>query len=129
MSITFLGIDEIHRIHQDQIARYGGALGVRDEGLLTSAIAQPSASFAGTYLHPTIQEMAAAYLYHLVQNHPFVDGNKRVGAVASLMFLAMNDHELNASEHEFEKLVLNVASGQIDKPQIADFFRQNTKHL
>lgn len=77
MSITFLGLDEVLKIHADQIARYGGAEGVRDLGLLESAVAAAQTSFSGSYLHGTLPEMAAAYLFHVAQNHPFVDGNVR----------------------------------------------------
>jgi len=73
------------------IKTYGGSEGLRDAGLLHSAIAVPQASFGGNYLHAGLFEMAAAYLYHIVQNHPFVDGNKRTGAAAAIVFLAMND--------------------------------------
>jgi death-on-curing protein len=73
----FLDIDRVLRTHRSLIERYGGAEGIRDVGLLHSAIAMPQASFGGEFLHKNLFEMAAAYLYHIVQNHPFVDGNKR----------------------------------------------------
>ena len=79
MSPTLLALDDIIESHAEQIAAYGGGEAIRDLGLLQSAIAQPQAMFEGQYLHAGIFEMAAAYLYHLVMNHPFVDGNKRVG--------------------------------------------------
>lgn len=91
MEPTFLTIDEVLAIHQDQIARYGGSAGVRDWGLLQSAIAMPAATFGGQFLHGDLSEMAAACLFHIVQNRPFIDGNKRVGAVAAYVFLALND--------------------------------------
>jgi death-on-curing protein len=72
----FLTIDEILDLHADQIRRYGGSHGVRDRGLLDSALAMTSQAFGGQYGHPDLPAMAAAYLYHLVRNHPFVDGNK-----------------------------------------------------
>jgi death-on-curing protein len=121
----FLNLDELLTIHSDQIERYGGSPGVRDVGLLQSAIAQPQASFGGQLLHSTIFEMAAAYLFHLVNNHPFVDGNKRVGTAAALVFLEMNDIEVNVSEEDLAAFVLDVAQGFKDKPKIADFLRQN----
>jgi death-on-curing protein len=82
-SIYFLSVDEVKVIHADQISRYGGAFGIRDEGLLSSAVAQPCGQFADQYLHKSLPEMAAAYLFHLVMNHPFVDGNKRVGVASA----------------------------------------------
>jgi death-on-curing protein len=124
---TFLTLDEIIAIHRDQIERYGGSLGVRDWGLLKSAIAMPAASFGGQYLHSDVFEMAAAYLFHLVQNHPFIDGNKRVGAVAADVFLALNDVQLTAAEDDYAELVLSVARGETSKSSAAEFFRAQSK--
>jgi death on curing protein len=87
MEPRFLELDEILEIHRDQIERYGGATGIRDLALLRSAVAMPSAGVAGEYLHRDLIEIAGAYLFHLVMNHPFIDGNKRVGTVAALVFL------------------------------------------
>lgn len=83
---NFLELDDILKFHQDQIARYGGSDGLRDRGDLESALAQPEVSFGGRMLHGDLFEMAAAYLFHIVMNHPFVDGNERVGTVAALGF-------------------------------------------
>jgi death-on-curing protein len=125
MTPTFLTLDEVLEIHRDQLDRYGGAAGIRDLGLLQSAIAQPQATFGGQFLHADLFEMAAAYLFHLVQNHPFVDGNKRVGAVAALVFLRLNDQNLNITNAELESHVLSVAQGQANKVTIATFFRDH----
>ena len=122
----FLTLDEVLTIHADQIERYGGSLGLRDLGLLQSAIAQPQASFGGQLLHSSLFEMAAAYLFHLVENHPFVDGNKRVGTATALVFLEMNDLEVNIAEDDLAAFVLDVAQGLKDKSEIAKYFRQNT---
>jgi len=122
----FLGLDEVIEIHRDQIERYGGTLGIRDLGLLKSALAQPSASFGDQYLHRDLSEMATAYLFHIVQNHPFIDGNKRVGAAVATVFLLLNDVEFNAPENEFEKLVLKAANGRAKKDEIAEFFRKHS---
>lgn len=126
---VFLGLDEVLEIHNDQIKRYGGIHGIRDIGLLKSAVAMPAAYFGGDYLHTDIYEMAAAYLYHIVLNHPFIDGNKRTGAVASLVFLLMNRIEINADEDSFERMVLTAAKGKINKAAIAQFFRNNSDCL
>jgi death-on-curing protein len=123
---SFLALDEIVAIHQDQISRYGGSQGVRDWGLLQSAIAMPAASFGGHFLHADLCEMGAAYLFHLVQNHPFVDGNKRVGAVAAYVFLALNEVQLTAGEDAYAELVLSIARGETPKSAVAEFFRANT---
>ena len=87
----FLELDDVLAIHSHQIAHYGGSDGVRDLGLLRSALATPQASFAGEFLHPTLHEMASAYLFHLVQNHAFIDANERIRLAATIAFLGMND--------------------------------------
>jgi death on curing protein len=122
----FLTLEEIVAIQRDQVGRYGGSLGVRDWGLLKSAVAMPAAAFGGEYLHTDLPEMAAAYLFHIVQNHPFVDGNKRVGAVAADVFLTLNDVNLHASQNDYAELVLAVARGEVSKSAIAEFLRSNS---
>lgn len=122
---VFLTFAEIIEIHNYQIENFGGASGVRDMELLKSAIGMPSATFGGTFLHPTIYEMAAAYLFHLVENHPFVDGNKRVGAMAALVFLDMNGIDFEASNEEFTAMVLRVASGKMLKAEITLFLKEH----
>ena len=120
---VFLELDEVLAIHSDQVHRYGGSAGIRDIGLLQSALAMPRASFDGQFLHGSIHEMAAAYLFHLVQNHPFVDGNKRIGLVAAIAFLGMNRLWLEAEEEELTEFVLQVARGELQKSDIAVFIR------
>ena len=120
---VFLTFDEILAIHADQIRRYGGSHGVRDVGLLASAIAMPEASFGGVYLHPSLAEMAAAYLFHLAQNHPFLDGNKRTALATSLAFIWLNDQRLEAEADELTELVLGVAAGRLGKADTAVFIR------
>jgi death on curing protein len=126
---SFLTLDELIAIHRDQVDRYGGSPGVRDWGLLQSAIAMPAATFADQYLHCDLCEMAAAYLFHIVQNHPFIDGNKRVGAVAADVFLALNDVRLTAAEAEYAELVLAVARGETGKSAISEFFHAHTERV
>ena len=122
----FLDMDHIMRLHRSLIKQYGGTEGVRDVGLLQSAIAMPQASYDGEFLHGDIFEMAAAYLYHITQNHPFLDGNKRAGAAASIVFLAINDIQIDNDEEGLVALTLSVATGQAGKNQIAEFFRKNS---
>ena len=126
MAPIFLTLDEVLDIHRDQIQRYGGSAGIRDLGLLQSALAQPEATFGGQFLHADLFEMAAAYLFHTVQNHPFVDGNKRAGTATALVFLEMHDVDATFPEEDLEKLVLNVAQGNAGKQEVANFFRQHT---
>ncbi len=121
----FITIKQILAIHEKQIARFGGMSGIRDMGLLESALAMPQATFFGQYLHKDIDEMAAAYLFHLVNNHPFLDGNKRTGAVAALIFLKVNGYPYKCYRPRMESMVLAVAQGVMDKAQIAEFFRKH----
>lgn len=124
---TFLSLGEVLEIHQDQIRRYGGHSGIRDLDLLKSALAMPQAGIGDQFFHEHILEMAAAYLYHIVNNHPFTDGNKRTGVVAALVFLALNGVEIDAKVAEFEHLVREVAAGKVKKNGIAEFLRLNRK--
>ena len=98
---------------------------MRDRGLLESAAAQPQAMFGGEYLHRDLPEMAAAYLFHVCQNHAFLDGNKRVAAAAAIMFLDLNGTELSLTEDEMERLALAVARGERSKTEIADILRRH----
>lgn len=127
MEPVFLSLSEVLEIHQDQAARYGGASGIRDIELLKSALGMPSATYGGRFLHTDIHEMAAAYLFHLVKNHPFVGGNKRVGAVAALVFLALNGYDFEASEDDFAEMVPAVARGDLDKADVVVFIRRFTR--
>jgi death on curing protein len=127
MEPRFLLIDEVIEIQEDQVIRYGGTFGVRDRGLLESAVMAPRATFGGQLLHADLFEMAAAYLCYLVGDHPFVDGNKRTWAVAAVVFLALNDHDLAAEEDLFEALVRGVAEGRVGKAGVAAFLRANDR--
>jgi death on curing protein len=121
--VRFLSLEQVLAIHADQVRRYGGGLGVRDLGLVKSALAMPQASVSGQYLHPTLHEMAAAYLFHFTQNHPFLDGNKRIGLAAAIAFLGLNDTWLESDPAELVEIVFSVARGEIGKPEIAVFLR------
>lgn len=127
MSPILLSLDEVVEIHRDMIERYGGSSGIRDMGLLQSAVAVPQASFGGEYLHTGLFEMAAAYLFHLVQNHPFLDGNKRTGAMAAFTFLKLNGWTLTAPDRDFERIVLGVAQGKLGKSAVAEFLRKHSR--
>ncbi len=124
MRITFLSLAEALEIHQDQIVRYGGESGIRDTNLLKSALAMPAATFDNSYLHTDVFEMAAAYLFHIVKNHPFIDGNKRVGAVAALVFLSLNGYDFIAPSGALFDFVISLASGEHTKAETAVFIRQ-----
>jgi death on curing protein len=124
---VFLSLDEILIIHQQQLALYGGGGGggIRDIGLLESALAMPFQSFGGAYVHDGLFEQAAAYLFHLCKNHPFVDGNKRVALAAALVFLALNGVRIVAHEDELTELVVSVAAGRTRKAAIAVFLLEH----
>lgn len=129
MTLKFLNLAEVLAIHQDQITRYGGDSGVRDLELLKSALGMPMATYGGEFLHTDIHEMAAAYLFHLVKNHPFIDGNKRVGAVAALIFLLMNGYDFVAPEDDFAEMVLATAQSEMEKAEVVLFIRRWTRML
>jgi len=121
----FLEFDEVLEIHRDQVDRYGGRMGVRDAALLNSAVAMPRAGAATTYFHTDLFEMAAAYLFHIVKNHPFIDGNKRVGAVAALVFLDLNGIELAVRDDDLYGIVVAAADGTATKSAVAEFLRRH----
>lgn len=127
MEPDFLSLEKILEIHQIQIREFGGSPGVRDIGLLQSAVAMPQAQYGSQYLHSDLYEMAAAYLYHIALNHPFIDGNKRVGAMAADVFLLMNGIFPTMDEDAWANLVLEVAQRKMEKPEIAAFFRKHSK--
>ena len=120
----FLTLSEVVEVHVDQIKRYGGLEGVRDFGLLESAIAQPEASFAGEWLHKDLYEMAAAYAYHLSQNHPFIDGNKRTALACALVFLALHGVSVSDPRGLLRDAMLDIASGKMSKSGFAQLLTQ-----
>lgn len=123
MSIKFLSLDNILRMHTRQIQKFGGQDGLRDQKLLESALAMPQMTFGGEFLHPSIPEMAAAYMFHLVMNHPFLDGNKRIGTAAALAFMEANGHTLSASSNTLTEFAWKVAAGEIEKAEVVQIFK------
>ena len=112
---AFLRLPDVIRIHADQIHRYGGPNGVRDFGLLQSALAMPLASFGGEWRHRDLFEMAAAYAFHLSRNHPFIDANKRTGLACALVFLEINGISIEDPEDVLYQAMMDTASGSLDK--------------
>jgi death on curing protein len=127
VNILFLTADDVLDLHVDQIAAFGGSPGVRDLGLLQSAVAIPQSGVGGAYAHEFPHGMAAAYLFHVVANHPFVDGNKRTGLAAALLFLESNDYTLAADRTVVGDMVLAVAAGTLDKQAVVDFFKAHVR--
>ncbi|MEG3960070.1 type II toxin-antitoxin system death-on-curing family toxin [Microcoleus sp. herbarium2] len=120
---NFVSKSMVLSIHARQIERFGGTPGVRDEGLLESALAQPQATFGGKFLHPTISEQAAAYLYHIAMNHPFIDGNKRTAFAVMDTFLRLNGCALNLTDDGVYDLVMRVARGTMTKEELSREFQ------
>jgi len=118
----FLTLAEVLEIHADQIQRYGGEPGLRDMGLLESALSQPEASFGGEWLHNGLYEMAAAYAYHICQNHCSLDGNKRTALACALVFLGMNGVHLLDPDGNLKEAMLRVATGKMEKQALAQLF-------
>ncbi|MGA2583317.1 MAG: type II toxin-antitoxin system death-on-curing family toxin [Tepidisphaeraceae bacterium] len=127
MKIRFIEVEDVLRYHSRLIELYGGSDGLRDMGLLQSALGMPMAQFGGEFLHPSVAEMAAAYLFHIVANHPFVDGNKRTGAAVARMFVLINNHSFDPDETEYGDMVLAVASGKLDKAGATVFFKKHVR--
>jgi death-on-curing protein len=117
--MRYLTLSEVIDLHSAVIAQTGGASGVRDIGLLESAIAQPQATFGELDLHPSLVDKAAALGFALIANHPFLDGNKRAGHAAMEVFLVLNGHELAAAVDEQERMMLSVAAGEADRVALA----------
>ena len=124
----FLTPAETIEIHKYQMEHFGGTDGLRSLDLLESAGGIPASTFNGNYLHPTVPDMAAAYLFHIVGNHPFVDGNKRVGTMSALVFLELNGYDFDASDDELTGVVLQVAGGKMPKEKLSLFFRRHSRH-
>lgn len=123
--IRFLHVQEVLEIHDQIIDCFGGAFGLRDLGLLVSAVEIPKATMSKKLLHPTISDQAAAYLFHICNNHPFIDGNKRTAVVSALVFLEDNHVKVNFDENELEKLVIQTATGKANKKMISSFFQKS----
>ncbi len=105
-------------MHDTLIERFGGTVGVRDVGLLASALAAPQASFGGQLLNTSLAEMAASYLVGLVRNHPFIDGNKRTAYAVTATFLRLNGYRLGLSQNAKFELVLDIAEGRLSKAEV-----------
>jgi death-on-curing protein len=124
-----LDVALVKQAHAQLIARSGGSLGVRDEGALSSALAQPLMTFGGTDLYPTLWEKAAALGFSLIQNHPFVDGNKRIAHAAMEIFLVANGYELGATTDDQERVILAVAAGEMEREEFAAWVEGSVRPL
>jgi death-on-curing protein len=124
-----LTLAEVLDIHQLQIEEFGGTQGLRDLGLLESALAVPQAGFGGELLHGTLFEMAAAYAYHIAENQPFLDGNKRTALAAALVFLDLNGYAVEEPKGELYDAMMDVAARKLDKKELAGIFENLARKL
>lgn len=126
--IYFLSIEDVLAMHDLLLNEFGGAVGIRSHNLLVSAIAQPQASWGGCYLHDDIFLMAAAYAFHIIKNHPFVDGNKRTGIFSAVNFLERNNYEVDFVKGDLYQIAIDVATSELSKKKLAKIFEKNVGH-
>jgi len=125
----YISLEKVLEIHDQLVDEYGGLKGVLNLGLLQSALECPKAMFDKRYLHRTIFDKAAAYLFHIAKNHSFVDGNKRTAGMVSMVFLVVNNIEFTITDGSYEEVILKTAQGKISKKEIAKFFRSAHKKV
>lgn len=127
--IKFLTKEVVLHYHRDQLGRYGGKDGIRSIELLESALAQPEASFGGEFVHADIFHMAAAYGYHVCQNHPFVDGNKRTALITMYMFLYVNGYQITSDKKVLYAVIMDLAKGSLSKDELREFLATNCTQI
>ena len=128
--ISYVSFEYVLRIHDKLISEYGGRHGLLNEGLLKSALEMPKARFDGRDLHRTIYDKTAAYLFHLIKNHPFVDGNKRTASMVAMVFFLSNfQGNFSISDEAYQVLILSIAQGNVPKKEIETFFRKRSKNI
>ncbi len=125
--VRFVSWEQLLDIHRRCLEKHGGSDGMRDVGLVESALATPYASFGGQYLHEDLAAMASAYLFHISENQGFIDGNKRTAVTAMLVFLDLNGQYLNASDDELYDLIIRIADNSATKADAASFIRDRLK--
>lgn len=119
----FLNVEDVLLIHDEQIEIYGGIQGIRDKGLLESAVMMAQASFGGEYLHNALFEMSAAYAFHIAENQPFLDGNKRTALVSALVFLDLNGFEILDEDMKLYDAMISIANKEMDKYDLAELMK------
>jgi death-on-curing protein len=125
--MRYLTLTEVLELHRLVLEQSGGAEGVRELGSVESAVAQPQITFDGNELYPTIESKATALCFSLVMNHPFVDGNKRIGHAAMETFLVLNGYELIADVDDAEKVILTLAAGELARDTLLDWVKSNMR--
>ena len=129
MTLHLIPTEVVLTIHTDLLQRYGGETGLRDAGLLESALAQPMMTFGGKFVHKTLFDKASAYGFHVCKNHPFVDGNKRVAFVLMDIFLQKNGWEIVAHEEVAYSMMIDLASGKMTKSQLTTWLKEHSSKL
>ena len=129
MATKFIPEELVLTLHADLLQRYGGEPGLRDRGLLDSALAQPKMTFSGKEVHKTVFDKAAAYGFHVCSNHPFIDGNKRASLVLMDVFLQKNGWEIQASEEETYSMMMSLASGKLSKARLSIWLKEHSARL
>lgn len=124
MEFRFLTLEDVLELHEMQLEAYGGAIGIREQSLLESALMTPQASFGGELVHNGVFELAAAYAFHIAENQPFVDGNKRTALAAALVFLDWNHIEISDPNEELYDAMIGLAKKTLDKTGLAKLFQK-----
>jgi len=119
----FLSVEDVLLLHEEQLAHYGGGAGIRDPSALDSAVAMPRATFDEQFVHEDLFAMASAYAFHIAQNQPFVDGNKRTGLAAALVFLDLNGVALTDPDGQLYDGMIALAEKRLDKPGLGNLLR------
>lgn len=127
--IRYLSVDQVLALHQGLVDQFGGSAGLRDRGGLEAAVARPAMTFGGDDLYPDVAAKAAALMHSLVLNHPFLDGNKRIGVHAAEFFLERNGHTLEADDHDLVRFTLAVAEGKVAVEALAIWLRQRLRAM
>jgi death-on-curing protein len=125
----FLELEEVLELHARQIEAFGGTLGIRDQGLLESAVGMPRATFGGQFVHESLIAMAAAYAFHIAENQPFLDGNKRTGLGAALVFLRINGYRVVDPEETLYEAMIAIAAHRMDKAGLAEVLRKLAREV
>ena len=125
---VYLSLEQVVELHRLEIRRFGGSAGLRERGGLEAALTRPQMTFAGEDLYPDVESKAAAVMHSLVMNHPFVDGNKRIGAAVAELFLNLNGVELEADDDDLVAVTLAVARGELNAEALAIWLRQRSRH-
>jgi death-on-curing protein len=123
--MRYLTLNEVLELYRLVMQQSGGAVGIHNLSALESALAQPHMTFGGDELHPTLVEKAAALGFSLIQNHPFIDGNKRIGHAAMEIFLVLNGYEIEATVDDQERVILQVASGELERDEFTEWLRSH----